>query len=296
MTSVLERVSEKLASGSGLTPGDIDALWASPDLVTLGLLADESRRRRHGDRATFVRVADVRCDEPWDGVPPFAGEVRIVGSPDSFDRALRLVEQAAAGSGGIPVTAFSLADLERLAGEARALRAMVEAVLESGAAALAEAPVDVLTHPRRALEAALEAGASVARFTVHRAFVAAPQEVLGQVRALQKATGAVRAFAPLPRAGDGSRPSTGYDDVKLVALARLALEQVATVQVDWALYGPKLAQVALLFGADDLDAVSPVDDAPEGRRRAPLEEVLRNIRAASLSPVERDGRFAVRAP
>jgi 2-iminoacetate synthase ThiH len=57
------------------------------------------------------------------------------------------------------------------------------------------------------------------------------------------------------------------------------------------LYGPKLAQVALTMGADDLDAVSPVDDLREGRRRAPLEEVLRNIRAAGMQPLERNGRF-----
>ena len=45
------------------------------------------------------------------------------------------------------------------------------------------------------------------------------------------------------------------------------------------------------MGANDLDAVSADDDAPDGRRRAPLEDVLRNIRAAALTPVERDGRY-----
>ena len=78
--------------------------------------------------------------------------------------------------------------------------------------------------------------------------------------------------------------------MKTVALARILLD-VPHVQVDWALHGPKLAQVALTFGADDVDRVSPVDDVAEGRRRAPLEEIRRNIRAASLDPVERDGRF-----
>ena len=86
-------------------------------------------------------------------------------------------------------------------------------------------------------------------------------------------------------------PTTGYDDVKRVALARLFLADVPSIQVDWALYGPKLAQVALTMGADDLDAVSPMDEAPEGPRRSPLEEVRRNIRAAALEPIERDGRF-----
>ena len=86
-------------------------------------------------------------------------------------------------------------------------------------------------------------------------------------------------------------PTTGYDDVKRVALARLFVDNVPSIQVDWSLYGPKLAQVALTVGADDVDAVSAVDDMTEGRRRAPLEEIRRNIRAAGSEPVERNGRF-----
>ena len=78
--------------------------------------------------------------------------------------------------------------------------------------------------------------------------------------------------------------------MKRVALARLSVD-VSSIQVDWALYGPKLAQVALTVGADDLDAVSAIDDLSEGRRRAPLEDVLRNIRAAGFEPLERNGRF-----
>ena len=69
------------------------------------------------------------------------------------------------------------------------------------------------------------------------------------------------------------------------------VENIPSIQVDWTLYGPKLAQVALTVGADDVDAVSPADDAGTGPRRAPLEEIRRNIRAAGLEPIERDGRF-----
>ena len=73
------------------------------------------------------------------------------------------------------------------------------------------------------------------------------------------------------------------------------IDNIPSIQVDWALYGPKLAQVALTVGADDIDAVSAQDDTGEGRRRAPLEEIRRNIRAAGFGPVERNGRFDVLA-
>jgi len=101
----------------------------------------------------------------------------------------------------------------------------------------------------------------------------------------------VRAFAPLPRCVNPAVPTTGYDDITRVALARLVCDNVPSIQVDWSLYGPKLAQVALTVGADDVDNVSPAGETTEGRRRAPLEEIRRNIRAAGFEPVERNGRF-----
>src|SRR2546426_10603299 len=110
---------------------------------------------------------------------------------------------------------------------------------------------------------------------------------------LQRQVGVVRTFAPLPRTMNPAVPTTGYDDVKRIALARLVVDNVPSIQVDWSLYGPKLAQVALTVGADDVDGVSAEDDMSEGRRRAPLEEIRRNIRAANQEPVERNGRFDV---
>ena len=73
-----------------------------------------------------------------------------------------------------------------------------------------------------------------------------------------------QAINPLPLSLSAFRPTTGYDDVKMVAMARLAAPHVPHVQVDWVRYGPKLAQVALTFGADDVDGVSASDDAPGG--------------------------------
>ena len=99
-------------------------------------------------------------------------------------------------------------------------------------------------------------------------------------------------MVPLAVETSADQPTTGYDDVKMVAIARLAAPDIPTIQVDWQRYGPKLAQVALTFGADDIYGVSSSDEAPEGRRRAPLEEIRRNIEAAGFEPVERDGRFA----
>ena len=135
------------------------------------------------------------------------------------------------------------------------------------------------------------AGLALARLTVDQSPAVDPLPLLKSVADLQRSIAVVRAFAPLSRRVNPSAPSTGYDDVKRVALARIVADNVPSIQVDWSLYGPKLAQVALTVGADDVDAVSPEDDLSQGYRRSPLEEIRRNIRAAGFEPVERSGRF-----
>ena len=276
-----------------VTDADLATLAASHDIISLGMLADEERRRRHGTRTTFVRVATIRADPggPLDW-PPAAGEIRIVGIPQSRAAAAARVRAVATAANGVPVSAFSLADLEQLAAaEALTLRALLEELRGAGAELVAEAPVDRLHEPRRAIEEVNIAGLALARLTVHQL---PPGDVISFLRSvvdLRRSVGFIRAFAPLSRAASPTVPTTGYDDVKRVALARLVVDNIPSIQVDWSLYGPKLAQVALTVGADDVDAVSADDDTTAGQRRSPLAEIRRNIRAAGQEPVERNGRF-----
>jgi aminodeoxyfutalosine synthase len=295
VSSALDSVGGRLAAGT-LSLEDARALWTTTDLVGVGLLADEVRRKRHGDRTTFVRVAEIPLADAESAVlPPAAGELRLRGAPRDLAEGVAVLRTAVARANGTPVTAFSLADLEGLTGGGQALVDYLRQLADEGLAAIADAPIDLLRDPRGTLEAVVAAEAHLGRCTADRiGGEADPPGIVQTVRALQKATGAIRVFAPLPRQIDTTRPSTGYDDVKLVALSRLLLDNVVSIQVDWARDGPKLAQVALLFGADDVDGVSPFDETGEGRRRSPLEEIRRNIQAASLTAVERDGRFAVR--
>lgn len=295
MAASLDDIRSRLSSGAVLAPGDAEVLWANRDIISLGMLADEARRQRHADRATFVRVADVAVDTTETAAwPESAGEIRLVGWPAGADEAVDAVRLAVHRAGGTPVTGFSLAHLCAFAGSRGGLQALVARLVAAGLDAVAEAPLDVVPDCRNSVEAVLRAGGQIARFTVQRSVQPSPVKMMADVRALQKATGAVRAFAPLPREIDQLQPTTGYDDARTIALARLVADNVPSIQVDWSIYGPKLAQVALLFGADDLDAVPASDEAPDGHRRSPLEEVRRNVRAASLVPVERDGRFAIR--
>ena len=87
---------------------------------------------------------------------------------------------------------------------------------------------------------------------------------------------------------------TRYDDVRAIAVARLVCRAIPSIQVDWSLYGPKLAQVAIAYGADDLDAVPALDAVGLGPRRSPAEDVRRQIAAAFAEPAERNGRYELR--
>ncbi|HSL22348.1 MAG TPA: hypothetical protein VK886_12500 [Vicinamibacterales bacterium] len=278
LTEGLEDVSAKVASGEPLTRDDAERLLATRSLIAVGVLADEVRRRIGGDGVTFVRVVDVPPEGPIPAMPPDAGEARILGL-QADSAALDRIREVSATAGRVPVSACALHEISGTF--ARRLR-------DAGASLVADAAVDRL--PGRApIEDVRAAGLGVARWTVQSYDPLPPLDLLDAVRAL----GALRSFAPLPRVVDPAAPTTGYDDVKLVAVSRLYLPQVRSISIDWALYGPKLAQVALTFGADDLDGVPPDGPAANllGPRRATVEEVRRNIRAAARTPIQRDARF-----
>lgn len=279
MTETLEDIASRLADGHTLTRQDAERLFAVPDLIAVGVLADDVRRRMNGDRVTFLRVVEAPADGPLPMIPADAGEVRIADLRADSDATLSRIREVARVAGGVPVSACALHELSGR---------FAIAMRESGASLVADASADRLLDPG-IIDDVRAAGLGVARWTVQSYHPLPPIDLFEQVRAL----GPLRSFAPLPRVIDPATPTTGYDDVKVVAVARLYLHTVTSISVDWALYGPKLAQVALTFGADDLDGV-PADAGAVnllGPRRATLEEVRRNIRAASRAAVQRDARF-----
>ena len=282
---------DSIAAGAPLSADDIRDLAATPDILPLGMLADTLRRRLHGARATFLRVAACRFDQSFsDAVPPSAGEIRILGAPDTLDIAVTAVTTAKDLAGSRTVAAFSWADVDRWAAGGRHAH-VLETLRNAGLDAIAELPLDTIADLSDAIRRLRSAGFDRLRLSVSRAPAADRTPLLLAAADLQKEFGGIQSLDPLPAALNAFRPTTGYEDVKMVAIGRLAAPNIPSIQVDWPRYGPKLAQVALTFGADDIYGVSPSDEAPEGRRRAPLEEIRRNIDAAGFEPVERDGRF-----
>lgn len=291
--SIFDLLSERVSAGEPLAAPEIAELAAAPDILALGMLADAVRRRLHGRQVTYLRVASCAFDRLLtDAIPPAAREVRITGAPGTLDVAVTAVESAKAVAGDRAVSGFTWGDIDRVASaDGVPVSRVLEALRRAGLDALADVPLDAAADPARVVDCLRGAGFRQLRLTIEKAPAAERRALVERAAALQEQYGCIQAINPLPALLHASRPTTGYDDVKAVAIARLAAPNIPTIQVDWLRYGPKLAQVALTFGADDLDAVSPIDEAPDGRRRAPLEEVRRNIEAAGFSSAERDGRF-----
>lgn len=281
---------------SAMSLDEAQAILADRNLIAVGVRGDEERRRRHGARTTFVRVFEVHTDAIPSALPAnaSAGEIRVTGMPQSVASAIASVKAARALAGSVPLSAYSLADLLELAGGATAsLTDLAARLAAAGLSIVAEAPIDRLQDAVSAVRAARDGGLQVPRLTVHQPTDGDPLRLVALARDIQASAGGVHAFAPLPRVSSVAQPSTGYDDVKQIAVARLLADNIDSIQVDWALYGPKLAQVALTMGADDVDAVSPLE-GDLGRRRSPLEEIRGNIHAAGLDAVERDASWRTR--
>lgn len=121
---------------------------------------------------------------------------------------------------------------------------------------------------------------------------------LCRLRALQDETGGFQTFIPLAfhpeHTGLAHLPKpTGAMDLRMIALARLMLDNFDHIKAYWIMLGESTAQVALGFGADDLDGTVVHEliyhDAgaktPEGLS---VDQLHRLIREAGREPVERD--------
>jgi len=119
-----------------------------------------------------------------------------------------------------------------------------------------------------------------------------------KLRALQDETAGFQTFIPLAF-HPANTPlqhlptTTGMADIKQIAIGRLVLDNFAHIKAYWQMLTPKIAQISLRFGADDLDGTVIEEkiyhDAgattPQGMTR---QELARLIREAGREPVERD--------
>lgn len=121
------------------------------------------------------------------------------------------------------------------------------------------------------------------------------------LREIQDETNGFSAFIPLAFHSRNTRlshlpPTTAVDDLKNVAAARLLLDNFDHIKAYWVMIGEALAQVALNFGADDLDGTIIEERITHTAGATSAKGLTRDrmaamIRAAGFDPVQRDSFY-----
>ncbi len=126
-------------------------------------------------------------------------------------------------------------------------------------------------------------------------------EHMFKLRELQDKTGGFQAFIPLAfhpfnaEIGNGGYTS-GIDDIKTIAVSRIFLDNFPHIKAYWIMLGEKIAQLAINFGADDLDGTIVEEKITHSagaisRYGMTKAELINLIRKAGKRPIERDSFY-----
>jgi aminodeoxyfutalosine synthase len=127
---------------------------------------------------------------------------------------------------------------------------------------------------------------------------------LTRLRDLQDETGGFNAFIPLKYRSANNHLShigevTAIEDMKNYAVSRLFLDNIPHIKAYWPMLGKDMAQMALAFGADDMDGT--IDDttkiysmagAADQKPEMTTDEMIKIISDAGYKPVERDSIYS----
>jgi hypothetical protein len=270
----VEALAARAAAGGPISAAEAERICAG-DVLVLGGIADGIRAARHGNRVSLVKVLVL----PWTGGgdPPEPSadppdEVRLEGPiPEGANLAdvRATLARARAAAPGAAVRAVRPAEIPALARAAGLPpRVAVSRLEDAGLATLAlPSPADDPALSREGLLAARGAGLALDAAVVYgpRLSTSALAAALLALRAAAGEGSPFRCAVPVPDSLPEQSPltgTTGLEDLRVLACARILLPGVPRVAAEAALLGPKLAAVALSFGADTLAGAACV---PTGR-------------------------------
>ena len=364
MDPALEPIAEKVHAGQRLTADDGHLLLHTRDLHTLGRLANQVRRQRHGDTAYYninrhlnysnlcilsCKFCEFKRKPGQDGSYQFsldeiraqaasardngATEMHVVGGLHPklpFSYYTDLIRAIHDEAPQIHVKAFTAVEIVHLARISKravrkdfpgAVRAVLEDLVEAGLNSLPGGGAEVfddrvhdeafrgkirsdewLTVHRAAHELGLKSNA-----TMLYGHVESPEDRIEHLCRLREEQdhaiehnlpGRFQTIIPLPFFPDGSElehlpgPS-GIDNLRMIAIARLMLDNFDHVKAFWIMQTLPMAQVMLDYGADDIDGtvvwydITKVGGAST-HQEVTVADLKRAIREAGYRPVERD--------
>jgi cyclic dehypoxanthinyl futalosine synthase len=128
-------------------------------------------------------------------------------------------------------------------------------------------------------------------------------EHLIKVRELQDETRGFRAFIPWSFQPSGThlaevKRASSLDYLRTVAISRLMLDNIPNIQASWLTQGPKIGQLALQYGVNDMGSTvleENVVTAQGAIFMVPLAEIERLIRDAGFRPARRNTKYEILA-
>jgi aminodeoxyfutalosine synthase len=131
-------------------------------------------------------------------------------------------------------------------------------------------------------------------------------EHLAMLRELQDETGGFLTYIPLAyhpehnelgeELGRVGTATTGFEDLKAIAVGRLFLDNIPHIKTHWPMVTPFMSQVALAFGCDDVEGTVVYeriyhDAGATTERQMPYLGLVELIRGAGRRPVERNSLY-----
>lgn len=126
-------------------------------------------------------------------------------------------------------------------------------------------------------------------------------EHLEAIRSLQDETGGFRAFIPWTFSPENTRLSKvimagGGEYLKTLAVSRIYLDNIEHIGSGWVTEGMRVAQIGLMFGADDMGGILMEEKVLEStgmRNRTNISEIVDTIKRAGLKPARRDTEYNI---
>jgi len=358
----LTSIIEKVARAERLTPTDALALFRSPDLLTVGRLADEANRRRNGHRVFFAANQHLNPTNVCvlRNTCIFCSYARMPQEEGAYTRSLDEVFHEAEAARANPtrefhivgglhpklrlsyyldlfrglrerhpgvhikaLTAVEVAHLARL--EGLTTREVLVAMRDAGVTSLPGGGAEVFSPATRAAIAdrkltgdewirvhreahGLGIPSNCTMLYGHVETLEDRVAHLLALRDLQDETGGFLCYIPLAYHPDHNvlgeqlarqgTATTGFDDLRNVAVGRLFLDNIPHVKTHWPMVTPAVSQLALAFGCDDLEGTVVFERVyHEAGAGTPMwlsyDQIVALIRGAGKEPVERDSLYQV---
>jgi aminodeoxyfutalosine synthase len=278
-------------------PGQDGAYWWTPEQC-----ADKIREH---------------LDEPVTEVHMVAG----IHPKLEYSYYLELLRAVKRARPSIHVKAFTMVELDQIAKKARKpLEEVLPELIEAGLGSIPGGGAEIFSERVRQetyhLKISGEEWLSIARkvhcaglksnCTMLHGHVETIEERvdhLDRLRTLQDETGGIQTYIPLSFHPENSEMAhvpgpTALDELREIALGRLMLDNIPHVKAYWILMDIPIAQLALSYGADDVDGTVVEEKiyheaGATTPQRVKREELIRWIRDAGRIPVERDTLYNV---